>query len=171
MNLHKTISFLQPFVPPGGRWAHIGANSCYTLSLAALIGPLGTLYVQAGRQNLIAANQKKQDLPFANIVPGSGNFYRSPGLSELDGVLITEYSRRRDETSLTLLHKGLNLLSETGSLLLVGEEGEVDSRRKNDITAQELKEGGEALDLEEADIVKKERALRLKNFYRILVLM
>ncbi len=128
MNHQDHVRLLRKGVPEaGGVWADLGCGEgAFTLALADLIGPTGTIY--AVDKNAGALRQLEQTMrsmfPAITLVCLSADFTRPLDLPSLDGLVMANslhYVRKKD----ALLQRVQGYLRPGGRLLLVEYNADV----------------------------------------------
>ena len=89
MNHADLVALLQDAVTErGGRWADLGAGEgAFTLALADLLGP-GAHITAVDRDAGALRNLSSERFPGVNVETKVGDFTRSLGLSNLDGIVM-----------------------------------------------------------------------------------
>lgn len=87
------VALLRSAVEPGGTWADLGSGTgAFTLALAELLGPAGTIWsVDRDARSLETQAARLRDLPAgtaARVLPLVGDFTRPLALPPLDGVVM-----------------------------------------------------------------------------------
>ena len=113
MDHHDHVALLRGGVPnPGGMWADLGAGrGAFTLALADLIGPEGTIYaVDKDRRALDTLTRSMAaSFPAVTTHTISADFTRALDLPALDGIVIANslHFIRRKQPVLERIHAQL----------------------------------------------------------------
>ncbi len=122
MNHADHVHLLRKGVPePGGVWADLGSGSgAFTLALAELLGPRGSIYSVDKDNNALRQQEQAMRLfsPSISVNYVTADFTRPLDLPQLDGVVMANslhFVRKKDD----VLQHVASYLRPRGRLLLV----------------------------------------------------